>query len=138
MCVTITVVALLLLGSSLLWLIRSNMLQDIDKDLNQVAHSSARQISAWAEEKTRMTSSLRDVVGKAEPVPFLLQAIKGGGLDNAFYVQADKTAVFPQERPSDYDGTARAWYKQGAASNGPAITPAYVDGVTGQIGRAHV
>lgn len=133
MSAVITVIAMLLLGGSLLWLMRSNMLQNIDKDLNQVTHTSAQQINAWAADKTRMTSALRNVVGNPEPVPFLLQAIKGGGLDNAFYVQADKKAVFPQTRPADYDGTTRDWYKQGAAAQGPAITPAYIDGVTGLL-----
>ena len=35
--------------------------------------------------------------------------------------------------PDGFDGPARAWYQQAAQTNGPAITPIYVDAASGKL-----
>ena len=130
-CALITAVSMLILALSIFWLARNNMLRDVDYNIQQATQGYAQQIAAWAEDKRRITSSLKNVVGHPEPVPFLLQTKAAGGFDNAFYVQSDKTPVFPKPRDPSYDGTARPWYKLAVAKDGPAITPAYTDSTTG-------
>ena len=131
LCAFITAVCMLILALSIFWLARNNMLDDVDDNIQQATQGYAQQIAAWAEDKRRITSSLKNVVGHPEPVPFLLQTKAAGGFDNAFYVQSDKTPVFPKPRDPSYDGTARPWYKLAVAKDGPAITPAYTDSSTG-------
>ena len=131
LCALITTLSMLILALSIFWLARGNMLHDVDHKIQQAIQSHAQQIAAWAEEKRRITGSLKAVVGHREPVPFLLQTQAAGGFDNAFYVQSDKTPVFPRPRDPSYDGTARPWYQLAVAKDGPAITPAYKDSSTG-------
>jgi methyl-accepting chemotaxis protein len=129
----ITVLSLLILSAAMLYLVRDNTLEAIDGRITQLTREHAAQISAWAADKRRITSSLKLAVGKDEPVPFLLSTKEAGGFDSAFFVYADKRAVFPKPRPPTYDGTARPWYKQAVQVGGPAITPAYTDSTTGLL-----
>ena len=131
--VTITVVSLLALGGTLFFIVRSNTLENVDARINQLTQARAEQVAAWAQEKRQITGALKAVVGHDDPVPFLLRIKEAGAFDGAFYVQADKKAVFPKPRPPEYDGTARPWYKLAVATNGPAITPAYTDTTTGKL-----
>ena len=132
-CVTITLVSLLALATAIFFVVRSNTQEGIDARTSQLTRARAEQIALWAQEKQRITGALKAVVGHPDPVPFLLRTKEAGGFDNAFYVQADKKAVFPKPRPPEYDGTARPWYKQAVSAGGPVITPAYADSTTGKL-----
>ena len=132
-CVTITIVSMLALAGGIFVMVRNDTQESLDARISQLTRARAEQVAAWAQEKQRITGALKAVVGNPEPVPFLLRIKEAGGFDNAFYVQADKTAVFPKPRPPEYDGTARPWYKLAAATGGPAITPAYADTSTGKL-----
>lgn len=128
--VSITLLSMCLLAVTLGLIARTNTLDAIDERVGQMTQAYAGQISTWAKDRQRITGSLKAVVDSPDPVPFLHTTKAAGGFDNAFFVKADKTAVFPKPRPTDYDGTARPWYKQAVSARGPAITPAYADTTT--------
>jgi methyl-accepting chemotaxis protein len=129
----ITVASLFALALSTFFVVRSNTLESIDARVGQLTHEHAARISAWAKDKQRITGSLKLAVGNEQPVPFLLATKEAGGFDSAFFVYADKRAVFPKPRPATYDGTARPWYQLAVQTGGPAITPAYTDSTTGLL-----
>ena len=60
-------------------------------------------------------------------------AQQAGGFDDAYIVYADKRYIFNHAMPDGFDGPARAWYQQAAQTNGPAITPIYVDAASGKL-----
>jgi methyl-accepting chemotaxis protein len=132
-CVLITVVALLVLSAATFFIVRNNTIESINTRIEQLTDLYAGELTGWAQDKQRATSSIKVAVGKDEPLPFLHAAIQAGGFDDAFFVYADKRPIFIKERRPDYDGTARPWYKQAVQTGGPALTPAYVDSTTGKL-----
>ena len=100
---------------------RDDAQQSLDQRIGQLTHLHASELTEWVREKQRITSSLREAVGKDEPVPFLLAAKQAGDFDDAYFVYAHGPHVFPHPMPDGYVGTARPWYKEAAAANkGPS------------------
>jgi methyl-accepting chemotaxis protein len=132
-CVLITVVALSLLSAATFLIVRNNTMDSIDAQIGLLTDLYAGELTLWAKDKQRATTSVKVAVGKDDPIPFLHAAKQAGGFDDAFFVYADKRSIFIKARKPDYDGTARPWYKQAVQTGGPALTPAYVDSTTGKL-----
>ena len=131
-CIAIATLSLVALSAVTFLAVRSDTLSTLDDRMGRFTRLYAQELAQWARDKQRLTSSLKLAVPQAEPLPFL-QAAQQAGLDEAFFVLADKRNVFTTPRPPGYDGTTRAWYKQAVAAGGPAITPVYPDSATGKL-----
>ena len=106
-CVAITVFSLLTLALATFVVVRKDTLNGIDDRVGQLTRSHANELAEWVREKQRITSSLKQAVGQAEPVPFLLAAKQAGAFDDTYFVYADKRNIFAHPMPDGYDGTAR-------------------------------
>ena len=73
-CVAITTMSLLALALATFFSVRDDAQQSLDQRIGQLTHLHASELTEWVREKQRITSSLREAVGKDEPVPFLLAA----------------------------------------------------------------
>ena len=132
-CVAITVAALFALSMATFWTARSSTLSDIDENIGQLTRAHASTLTDWVQDKQRITGSLKKAVDQPDPVPFLLAGQQAGGFDDAYFVHADKRAVFTHPMPENYDGTQRDWFKQAVREGRPGVTPAYVDASTGEL-----
>ncbi|APE49179.1 chemotaxis protein [Delftia sp. HK171] len=132
-CVAITVAALFALSMATFWTARSSTLSDIDENIGQLTRAHASTLTDWVQDKQRITGSLKKAVDQPDPIPFLLAGQQAGGFDDAYFVHADKRAVFTHPMPENYDGTQRDWFKQAVREGRPGVTPAYVDASTGEL-----
>ena len=132
-CVAITVAALFALSMATFWTARGSTLSGIDENIGQLTQAHAAALTDWVQDKQRITGSLKTAVQQPDPIPFLLAGQQAGGFDDAYFVHADKRAVFTHSMPENYDGTQRDWFKQAVREGRPGVTPAYVDASTGEL-----
>jgi methyl-accepting chemotaxis protein len=132
-CVAITVAALFALSMATFWTARGSTLSGIDENIGQLTQAHAAALTDWVQDKQRITGSLKTAVQQPDPIPFLLAGQQAGGFDDAYFVHADKRAVFTHPMPENYDGTQRDWFKQAVREGRPGVTPAYVDASTGEL-----
>jgi len=132
-CVAITVLSLLALACATFVVVRGSMLDSLDDAIGQRTRLHAADLADWVREKQRVTGSIKVAVDQADPVPFLVAAKQAGGLDDAYFVFADKRNVFARPVPPGYDGTARPWYRHAVQAGGPSVTPAYIGASTGKL-----
>ena len=132
-CVAITVAALFALSMATFWTARGSTLSGIDENIGQLTQAHAAALTDWVQDKHRITGSLKTAVQQPDPIPFLLAGQQAGGFDDAYFVHADKRAVFTHPMPENYDGTQRDWFKQAVREGRPGVTPAYVDASTGEL-----
>ncbi|SIT46847.1 Methyl-accepting chemotaxis sensory transducer (fragment) [Paraburkholderia ribeironis] len=99
----------------------------IDRDLTSSANDRAAAIGEWVAAKTRMVSSLQDVVLTTDPGSILKQIAVAGGFFDVGVGYPDRTAKFTDwpNIPSSYDPTSRPWYK-GAVQAGKPVAIPYV------------
>lgn len=135
LCVAITVLSMLTLSLTTVWVARSNTVEQVDRSIGQITQQHADALTNLVRDKQRITSSLTLAVTQPEAVAHDMTAAAqvAGGFDDAFIVYADKRTIFNHPMPADFDGTARAWYQQAAQTTGPAITPICVDAYTGKL-----
>jgi len=97
----------------------------IDHDLTSSANDHSAAISEWIAGKTRMVSSLQDVVLAAEPGPMLKQIAVAGGFFDVGVGYPDRTAKFTDwpNIPASYDPTSRPWYKSAVQAGKPIALP---------------
>ena len=114
---------------------RDNTFDQVDHNIGQITRNHANELSAWVRDKQRVTSSLKNAVDQPEAIAHTMAATaqQAGGFDDAYIVYADKRYIFNHAMPDGFDGPARAWYQQAAQTNGPAITPIYVDAASGKL-----
>ena len=132
-CVAITTVSLLALALATFFSVRDDAQQSLDQRIGQLTQLHATDLANWVREKQRITSSLREAVGKEEPVPFLLAAKQAGEFDDAYFVYAHGGHAFPHPMPEGYNGTTRPWFKEAVAAGKPIVTAPYVDASTGKL-----
>lgn len=130
--VSVTCLSMLLLASTVFFIVRNNLMRELDSRVSTQSRQYAAEIQQWVQNKQKMTSAIKGVVHANDPVPFL-QMIVAAGLDDAYAVMADKRNFFTSPNPPDYDGTQRPWYQQGVAEGKPTLTPIYVDAATGNL-----
>jgi methyl-accepting chemotaxis protein len=99
----------------------------IEHDLTSSADDHAAEIGEWVAAKTRMVSSLQDIVLTADPGPMLKQIALAGGFFDVGVGYPDRTARFTDwpNIPASYDPTSRPWYK-GAVQAGKPVAIPYV------------
>ncbi|WP_198972207.1 methyl-accepting chemotaxis protein [Xylophilus sp. ASV27] len=131
-CIAITTVSLIALSLATFLVVRSNTLDALDDHIGRFTRVYAHELTQWVRDKQRITSSIKPFIDEEDALPFL-RAAQQAGLDEAFFVLADKRHAFTTPRAPGYDGTSRAWYKQAVAAGGPALTPVYPDAVTGKL-----
>ncbi|HEX7912801.1 MAG TPA: methyl-accepting chemotaxis protein [Paraburkholderia sp.] len=97
----------------------------IDHDLTSSASDHSAAIGEWIAGKTRMVSSLQDVVLAGEPGPMLKQIAVAGGFFDVGVGYPDRTAKFTDwpNIPSSYDPTSRPWYKSAVQAGKPVTFP---------------
>ena len=97
----------------------------IDRNLTSVANDHAVAIGEWVAAKTRMISSLQDVVLAPDPEAMLKQVASAGGFFDVGVGYPDKSAFFTDwpNIPSTYDPTSRPWYRDAAQAGRPIVMP---------------
>jgi len=135
LCVAITVLSMLTLSLTTVWVARSNTIEQVDRSIGQITRQHADALANLVRDKQRITTSLTLAVPQPEAVALDMTAAAqvAGGFDDAFIVYADKRTIFNHPMPAEFDATGRAWYQQAAQTTGPAITPVYVDAYTGKL-----
>ena len=135
LCVAITILSMLSLSLATVLVARDNTFDQVDHNIGQITRNHANELSAWVRDKQRVTSSLKNAVDQPEAIAHTMAATaqQAGGFDDAYIVYADKRYIFNHAMPDGFDGPARAWYQQAAQTNGPAITPIYVDAASGKL-----
>ncbi len=135
LCVAITIASMVVLSIATVWVARNNTIAQVDHSISQITRNHAEKLAGWVTEKQRITGSLEGAVRQPQNVALDMAAAtrQAGGFDDSFIVYADKRIIFNHPMPAGYDGTVRPWYAQAAQTNGPAITPIYVDASTGKL-----
>ncbi|KVR69104.1 chemotaxis protein [Burkholderia cepacia] len=108
----------------------------IDRNLISVASGHVVGISDWVATKSRMVESLQEVALTPDPLPVFRQLATAGSFAHVYAGYADKvlkTTSDPRTIPSDYDPTARPWFKAAVEAGKPVVTPPYVDAGTGKL-----
>jgi methyl-accepting chemotaxis protein len=108
---------------------RSHALRTLDSQTRALAKAHASEVAEWVAGRHQIVKSFAFAVNEPEPLKYLVQAKVAGGVDSAYMGFPDKRTAFSEQQnlPPDYDPTARPWYQLAVASQGPALTPPYVD-----------
>ncbi|MEC5409531.1 methyl-accepting chemotaxis protein [Paraburkholderia sp. MPAMCS5] len=124
-CVALVVFSAACSTASDYWIAKASMDAAISRDLTSSANEHSAAIGDWIAEKTRMISSLQDVVLAGDPGPMLKQIAVAGGFFDVGVGFPDKTAKFTDwpNIPSSYDPTSRPWYKSAAQAGKPIALP---------------
>ncbi|MFB9123738.1 methyl-accepting chemotaxis protein [Paraburkholderia dipogonis] len=104
---------------------KASMEAATNHDLTSSANDHSVAIAEWIAGKTRMVSSLEDVVLSADPGPILKQIAVAGGFFDVGVGYPDRTAKFTDwpNIPSSYDPTSRPWYKSAVQAGKPVALP---------------
>ncbi|MDN3546491.1 methyl-accepting chemotaxis protein [Kinneretia asaccharophila] len=135
-CVGAVVIALGVVTVADYLIVRKHTQAQVQASLDALASAHGATVAQWVRTQRDIVVALQPVAKQADPIPMLVQAAKSGRMDNAYIGMADKKVHFstPQnDLPPDYDPTARPWYKQAAAANGPVLTEPYVDAGTKRL-----
>ncbi|MDC8770693.1 methyl-accepting chemotaxis protein [Roseateles albus] len=129
LCIALLVLGLCIATAANYVVVRNHSQSQVLRDLDTLAANQAATISQWMRFQRDIVVSLVPVAQQAEPVPFLVQAAKSGGLEAAYIAHADKQIFFnsPQNLPPGYDPTGRPWFTQAAAASGTILTEPYMD-----------
>ena len=135
LCVSITVFAMLALSVATVLVARDNTVDQVTQSMSLITDNHAGKLADWVADKQRITHSLVQAVPQPRETALALvgAARQAGGFDDAYVVYSDKSHVFTHPMPEGYDGPGRPWYQQAAQTQGPAITPIYVDASTGKL-----
>ena len=134
-CVLIVVIATSLVAAVNLATTRKHMLEQLDRQMNDLATTHTQNIGTWIQAKLAVVSSLVPAAESADPMPAIKAAERAGEFDMAYIGYADKRALFSQQRKraADYDATQRDWYRRAAAAGAPVITKPYIGASTGKL-----
>jgi methyl-accepting chemotaxis protein len=135
-CVGAVVVALAVVTVADYLIVRKHTQAQVQSSLDALASAHGATVAQWVRTQRDIVLAMQPVAKLDDPVPMLVQAAKSGRMDNAYVGLANKKVHFstPQnDLPPDYDPTARPWYKQAAAANGPILTEPYVDAGTKRL-----
>ncbi|MCR5868170.1 methyl-accepting chemotaxis protein [Aquincola sp. J276] len=134
-CVAVVVLALLCVTAVNYLIVQRHVQAQTTRDLDMLAAAHAQGIGHWVATQKAVVAALAPATAVADPVPFLIQAQKSGGLASAYAGFADKRMIFdvPQQLPAGYDPTARPWYSAAASSETPVLTAPYVDAASKRL-----
>ncbi|MFN7692683.1 MAG: cache domain-containing protein, partial [Rubrivivax sp.] len=134
-CVAIVVLALLGITVVNFVVMRDATRTSTTRELDALAQSHADGIASWVKQQKAIVAALAPATAASDPVPFLVQAQKSGGLVSAYAGFPDKRMLFdvPQQLPEGYDPTGRPWYKAAEAAQAPVLTAPYADAATKRL-----
>ncbi|OYV01190.1 MAG: chemotaxis protein [Burkholderiales bacterium PBB5] len=134
-CVAIVVLALFAITAVNIGVVRHHAHASTLQQLNALSQAHASAIASWVERQKAIVGALTPAARVSEPVPFLVQAQKSGGLVSAYAGFADKRMLFdvPQQLPEGYNPTQRPWYQAAAAANAAVLTAPYADAATKRL-----
>ncbi|MFC5475772.1 cache domain-containing protein, partial [Paraherbaspirillum soli] len=132
-CVSIVVLALLILAFANYTTTRNRTLDSLNAQMLQLAGDHASGIAEWVHSKAAIVTSITLSVDAADPLPFIIAAKKAGEFDTAYIGYADKRMVSPRAQKPGYDPTARPWYIKATQAGGPVLTAPYVGASTGKL-----
>jgi methyl-accepting chemotaxis protein len=129
LCIGVVVLGLCIATAANYVIVRNHTHSQVLSSLDALSAARASAINQWIGAQRAIVGSLAPVAAQAEPVPFLVQAAKSGGLEAAYIAHADKRIFFnsPQNLPPGYDPTGRPWFTQAAAASGTILTEPYMD-----------
>ncbi|WP_318013658.1 methyl-accepting chemotaxis protein [Roseateles oligotrophus] len=129
LCIGVVVLGLCIATTANYVIVRSHTHTQVLANLDAVSAARASTINQWISSQRAIVGALAPVAQQAEPIPFLVQAAKSGGLEAAYIAHSDKRIFFnsPQNLPPDYDPTGRPWFTQAAAASGTILTEPYMD-----------
>ena len=109
--------------------VRANLLEQIDREFEQVLSAQALMTELWMGEKTRQINTLADTALDSEAKRFLKSGAKSGGFYVAYTGFPDGRSLFSDdwEAPADYIVPERDWYKSAVAAGHPVFTAPYID-----------
>ncbi|MCV2355195.1 methyl-accepting chemotaxis protein [Paucibacter sp. B2R-40] len=129
LCISVVVLAMFISTAADYVIVRNHTHNQVLADLDALSAARAAAINQWIGSQRAIVGALAPVAEQAEPIPFLVQAAKSGGLEAAYIAHADKRIFFnsPQNLPPGYDPTGRPWFTQAAAASGTILTEPYMD-----------
>jgi methyl-accepting chemotaxis protein len=135
-CVAIVVAALAVTGVINYMVARAYNQDSINQNLAAISAGHARAIAEWIAEKSQMVATIAPEQLDGDVTPIVTQLKLGGDFSSAYVGYPDKRAVFSVGHPppkSDYDPTARPWYKQAMAAGKLVVTKPYTDYTTHKL-----
>ena len=132
-CVLIVALAMIILSAANIFTVRSDTLEAISSQTQQLTESHAANISEWVRSKRVVTGAMKQALKQSDVLPIVAAAQEAGSFDDAYIGYPDKRMLALHPMPAGYDPTARPWYKQAVEAGKPVLTAPYVDATTGKL-----
>ena len=135
-CVAIVVAALAVTGIVNYLVARSYNQDSINQNLAAISEGHSLAISDWVTEKSTMVAAITPAQLDGDATITVTQLKLGGEFSSAYVGYPDKRATFSVGHPppkSDYDPTARPWYKQAVEAGKLVVTQPYTDYTTHKL-----
>jgi|GEM_PF-25342 len=132
-CVLIVALAMIILSAANIFTVRSDTLEAISSQTQQLTESHAANISEWVRSKRVVTGAMKQALKQSDVLPIVAAAQEAGSFDDAYIGYPDKRMLALHPMPAGYDPTVRPWYKQAVEAGKPVLTAPYVDATTGKL-----
>lgn len=108
---------------------RNAIITEVQGRTDLVIDGTTHQIESWLQNRKNIVSALAPAASSYYPLAVLEQARESGMFANSFLGWVNKRFVSsPASRiDSDFDPTARPWFIEAAAAQGPILTDPYLD-----------
>ena len=124
--------ALVVSGAATYAVVRANTMDTISQNLSAIAGANTLAIDKWASAKAQAVAATAEVIEHGDPQGFAKQMGRADGFPITTVGWSDKSFLSTSpSTPSDYDPTARPWYKQAIAAGKLLVTKPYGDASTG-------
>jgi len=124
--------ALVVSGAATYAVVRANTMDTISQNLSAIAGANTLAIDKWASAKAQAVAATAEVIEHGDPQGFAKQMGRADGFPITTVGWSDKSFLSTSpSTPSDYDPTARPWYKQAIAAGKLLLTKPYGDASTG-------
>lgn len=124
----LTVLSLVFCGIAY-WKMRDAILNEISKEISQVAANKISYITEWTTVRENIISSVVPHIGQADIVPVLDQAKTSGSFAATFLGEPNKRMTKSSGAtpvPPGYDPTSRVWYQDASKTQEPIATKPYI------------
>ncbi|MBB3140380.1 methyl-accepting chemotaxis protein [Halomonas organivorans] len=127
-------VALIINGAASYLTVRSHNDDQIDQNLQAVAHGNAQAIEEWVDARSGMLEALDAVATSDTPLPALEQLRVSGDFMNTYLADTEGGVVFSaSETPEGYDPRERPWYRQAVDAGHVVVTAPYEDATSDKL-----
>lgn len=109
--------------------VRSNLLQQIEREFNEILAVQETMTKLWLSEKTRQVTAQSETLFQENSQSYLKLGAQAGGFYAMYAGFTDGRSVFSDGwvPPDDYKVTERDWYKNAAQSQQALMTAPYID-----------